>query len=49
MAGSSYSFNQKPQGYANGVTYDNNYVYLACGGYGLVVLDKNEMEKASQR
>lgn len=32
---------KKPQGYANGVTYDNNYIYLACGGYGLVVLDKN--------
>lgn len=30
-----------PQGYANGVTYDNKYIYLACGGYGLVVLDKN--------
>ena len=30
-----------PQGYANGVTYDDNYIYLACGGYGLVVLDKN--------
>ena len=33
----------KPQGYANGVTFDNKYVYLACGGYGLVVLDKNKM------
>lgn len=33
-----------PQGYANGVTYDANYIYLACGSYGLVVLDKNQME-----
>lgn len=40
---------KKPQGYANGVTYDNNYVYLACGGYGLVVLDKNEMEKGKPK
>ncbi len=31
-----------PQGYANGVTFDSNYIYLACGGYGLVVLDKNK-------
>lgn len=40
---------KKPQGYANGVTYDTNYVYLACGGYGLVVLDKNEMEKGKPK
>ena len=33
----------KPQGYANGVTFDDKYVYLTCGGYGLVVLDKNKM------
>lgn len=33
----------KPQGYANGVTFDDKYVYLACGGYGLVVLNKNKM------
>lgn len=33
----------KPLGYANGVTFDENYIYLACGGYGLVVLDKNKM------
>lgn len=33
-----------PQGYANGVTYDANNIYLACGSYGLVVLDKNKME-----
>lgn len=28
------------KGYANGVAVDANYVYVACGGYGLVVLDK---------
>ncbi len=28
------------KGYANGLAVDNNYVYVACGGYGLVVLDK---------
>lgn len=33
-----------PQGYANGVAFDDNYIYLACGNYGLVVLDKNKME-----
>ena len=33
-----------PQGYANGVAFDDNYIYLACGSYGLVVLDKNQME-----
>lgn len=33
-----------PQGYANGVTFDSNYIYLACGSYGLVVLDKNKTE-----
>ncbi len=31
------------QGNANGVTFDDNYIYLACGGYGVVVLDKNTM------
>ena len=31
------------QGNANGVTFDNDYIYLACGGYGVVVLDKNTM------
>ncbi len=30
-------------GNANGVTFDNDYIYLACGGYGVVVLDKNTM------
>ena len=27
-------------GRVNGVAVDNNYIYVACGGYGLVVLDK---------
>ncbi len=31
------------QGNANGVTFDNDYIYLACGGYGVVVFDKNTM------
>ncbi len=31
------------QGDANGVTFDNDYIYLACGGYGVVVLDKSTM------
>lgn len=29
-------------GRVNGVAVDNNYIYVACGGYGLVVLDKNK-------
>lgn len=40
---------QQPQGYANGVTYDANYVYLACGGYGIVVLDKNKMDETGAK
>lgn len=32
------------QGYINGVTVDDNYVYVAAGSYGLVVLDKNGNE-----
>lgn len=35
---------QQVKGYCNGVTYDSNYIYVACGGYGLVVLDKNNFE-----
>lgn len=31
----------KRQGYINGVAVDNNYVYVAAGSYGLVVLNKN--------
>jgi len=34
---------KKPQGYANGVTFDDKYIYLACGGYGLVILEKNNI------
>lgn len=29
-------------GRVNGVAVDNNYIYVACGGYGLVVLDKTK-------
>ena len=36
----------KRQGYINGVAVDNNYVYVAAGSYGLVVLDKNGKEVA---
>ena len=32
----------KVKGRANGIAVDNNYVYLACGSYGLVVLDKEK-------
>lgn len=32
------------KGYANGVYVAGNYVYVACGSYGLVVLDKNGKE-----
>lgn len=34
------------QGYINGVAVDGNYVYVAAGSYGLVVLDKNGNEIA---
>ena len=30
------------KGRANGIAVDANYVYLACGSYGLVVLDKDK-------
>ena len=29
-------------GRVNGVAVDNNYIYVACGSYGLVVLDKSK-------
>lgn len=29
-------------GRVNGVAVDNNYIYVACGGYGLVVLDRTK-------
>ena len=32
------------KGCANGVYVAGNYVYVACGSYGLVVLDKNGKE-----
>ena len=32
------------KGCANGVYFAGNYVYVACGSYGLVVLDKNGKE-----
>lgn len=28
------------KGCANGLAVDGQYVYVACGGYGIVVLDK---------
>lgn len=37
------------EGYANGVAYDNNYVYLACGSYGLVVLNKADGSVVAHR
>ncbi len=40
---------KKVKGYANGVTFDNDYIYLACGGYGLVVLDKNNLENGKPK
>jgi len=33
--------NGKARGYCNGCAFDNKYIYLAYGAYGLVVLDKN--------
>ena len=36
------SKNNKVIGRVNGVAVDNNYIYVACGGYGLVVLDKTK-------
>lgn len=40
---------KKVKGYCNGVTFDDKYIYVACGGYGLVVLDKNEMEDGAPK
>ena len=39
----------KVEGYANGVAYDNNYVYVACGSYGLVVLNKADGSVVAHR
>lgn len=33
------------KGYCNGVAVDSKYVYVAAGGYGVVVLDKNNKGK----
>lgn len=38
----SGSKDHKIIGRVNGVAVDNNYIYVACGGYGLVVLDKTK-------
>lgn len=37
------------KGYANGLAVDNQYVYVACGGYGLVVLDKTTGKEVCHR
>lgn len=34
--------NHKIIGRVNGVAVDSKYIYVACGGYGLVVLDKSK-------
>lgn len=39
----------KRQGYINGVAVDDNYVYVAAGAYGLVVLNKNGEEVTHKR
>lgn len=36
-------------GYCNGVAVDSKYVYVACGGYGLVVLDKSTLKEVCHR
>ena len=37
------------KGYANGLAVDNQYVYVACGGYGVVVLNKATGEEICHR
>ena len=37
------------EGCANGIAVDGSYVYLACGSYGLVVLDKSTGTKICHR
>ncbi len=37
------------KGYANGVTVDGDYVYVACGGYGLVILEKSTGKELCHR
>lgn len=39
----------KRQGYINGVAVDDNYVYIAAGAYGLVVLTKDGKEVTHKR
>ena len=39
----------KHQGYINGVAVDDNYVYVAAGAYGLVVLTKDGKEVTHKR
>lgn len=39
----------KRQGYINGVAVDDNYVYVAAGAYGLVVLTKDGKEVTQKR
>ena len=39
----------KRQGYINGVVVDDNYVYVAAGAYGLVVLTKDGKEVTHKR
>lgn len=39
----------KRQGYINGVAVDDNYVYVAAGAYGLVVLTKDGKEVTHKR
>lgn len=37
------------KGCANGVATDGQYVYIACGSYGVVVLDKESGKKVCHR
>ena len=39
----------KRQGYINGVAVDNNYVYVAAGAYGLVILNHDGKEVTHRR
>lgn len=47
--GESNASVDKRQGYINGVAIDNNYVYVAAGAYGLVVLTKDGKEVTHKR
>ena len=37
------------KGYCNGVAVDNKYIYVACGSYGLVVLNKEDGKEICHR